>query len=208
MANRRVDDTKPSVRLAARLHTSERADSPWLEDPASFADFYDTYSSSIYRYFFRRTFDAQAALDLTAESFARAFEHRRRCRGRTEKAVRGWLFGIASNVLAEALRRDFSERRLIARLGLEVPVVTDSTENLLLASEAGNVRTLLLHELGQLTPSQRIAIELRVIHELPFADIAQRLGISEKAARMRVARGLDHLASGLSSSDGFFLEVT
>ena len=35
------------------------------------------------------------ALDLTAETFAQAFEGRRRCRASTDEEVAAWLFGIA-----------------------------------------------------------------------------------------------------------------
>jgi DNA-directed RNA polymerase specialized sigma24 family protein len=59
-----------------------------------------------------------------------------------------------------------------------------------------------LHELREelavamamLAPGTRDAVRLRVIDELPYYDLAQRLGISETAARVRVSRGLSALA--------------
>ena len=51
--------------------------------------------------------------------------------------------------------------------------------------------------LGRLAPTQRSAVELRVVRELPYPDVADRLGISEQAARARVSRALRALGSAL-----------
>jgi RNA polymerase sigma-70 factor (ECF subfamily) len=44
---------------------------------------------------------------------------------------------------------------------------------------------------------QRNAIDLRVMQQLPFGDVAARLDCSERAARMRVSRALRTLRSQL-----------
>ena len=44
---------------------------------------------------------------------------------------------------------------------------------------------------------QREALPLRVVDELPYTDVADSLGISQQAARARVARGLKTLAAAL-----------
>ena len=56
-----------------------------LRTPAGFAAVYRTHARSILILLARRTYDPEAALDLTAEKFARAFEARRRFRGSTEE---------------------------------------------------------------------------------------------------------------------------
>jgi RNA polymerase sigma-70 factor (ECF subfamily) len=40
-------------------------------------------------------------------------------------------------------------------------------------------------------------VRLRVVDELPYPDVAARLGISEQAARARVSRALRALAGAL-----------
>ncbi len=52
--------------------------------------------------------------------------------------------------------------------------------------------------LGQLPSGLADAVSLRVADELPYADVAARLGCTEPAARMRVSRGLAQLADLLT----------
>jgi len=86
-----------------------------------FAAAYLTHARSILIFLARRTYDPEVALDLTAETFAQAFEGRRRCRASTDEEVAAWLFGIARHVLSRSLRRGSAERRALTRLGVEVP---------------------------------------------------------------------------------------
>jgi RNA polymerase sigma factor (sigma-70 family) len=51
--------------------------------------------------------------------------------------------------------------------------------------------------LERLSGTQREALELRVVEELPYREVARRLRVSEGAARVRVARGLKALAAAL-----------
>jgi DNA-directed RNA polymerase specialized sigma24 family protein len=62
-------------------------------------------------FFTRRTYDVDAALDLTAETFARAFAARRRFRGSSDAQAGPWLFAIASGQLAAYPRRGYAQRR-------------------------------------------------------------------------------------------------
>jgi DNA-directed RNA polymerase specialized sigma24 family protein len=45
-------------------------------------------------------------------------------------------------------------------------------------------------ELAQLADGQRDALRLRVVDEMRFAGVGERLGISERAAQIRVSRTL------------------
>jgi len=53
--------------------------------------------------------------------------------------------------------------------------------------------------MAALTPNTRDAVRLRVVDELSYTDLADRLGISEGAARVRVSRGLAALAGALDT---------
>jgi RNA polymerase sigma-70 factor (ECF subfamily) len=145
----------------------------------------------------RRTYDAQLAMDLVGEAYARAFEHRRRFRG-DDDALQGWVWTIARNLLYEALRRGGAERRALARLGVD-PVALDDAEQARIEEQAdlGTLRAALLAALDELSAEQREAVRLRVEHDLGYAAIATRLKISEGAARTRVSRGLRALAEAL-----------
>ena len=52
-----------------------------MADPGDFDEMYRTESEGVLVFFTRRTFDAEIALDLTAETFAHAYIGWRRLRG-------------------------------------------------------------------------------------------------------------------------------
>jgi RNA polymerase sigma-70 factor (ECF subfamily) len=54
---------------------------------------YEAHARRLLVFFARRTYDSQLAMDLVAETFARAYEHRDRHRGGSEAEAVGWLWG-------------------------------------------------------------------------------------------------------------------
>ena len=59
------------------------------------------------------------------------------------------------------------------------------------------LRSMLAVELSRLSSNQRDALRLRIVQELPYEEVARRLGTSESTARARVSRGLRALAVAL-----------
>jgi RNA polymerase sigma factor (sigma-70 family) len=168
-----------------------------LDDPG-FSGLYRSAAGDVLVFFARRTYDPEAAADLMAETFAKAYLGRRRFRGSTEEEARAWLFGIARRRFAMYVRRGKAERRALRRLGLERPQLVEG-EYARIEEVAGldAMRGTLAEHLNRLAPAQRSALELRVVRELPYPDVANRLGISEQAARARVSRALRALGSAL-----------
>jgi len=135
----------------------------------------------------RRTYDAEVALDLTAETFARAYASRRRFRGRTDDDLAAWLFGIARNVLARYIRRGVVERRCLERLGIDVPTMTpDEITRVNELAGLSHLRRAVAEEFAALANDQRTALQLRVINELDYPEVARRLNVPEATARARV----------------------
>lgn len=146
----------------------------------------------------RRTLDVEVALDLAAETFAQAWQGWSKVRLDSEEEVRGWLFTIARRQLGRYLRRGRVERRALERAGLEVPTLGDG--DLLEIERAADfveLRAALTAGLQQLSGAQREAVRLRIVEEVPYRDVARRLGVSEPTARARVSRGLRALAVAL-----------
>ena len=96
-----------------------------LLDADDIAALYDRYAGELLRFFARRTFDPDAAVDLLAETFAAAFEARTQFRAESLEAARGWLFGVARHRLLDFRRRGQIERHAVARLGIERRALTD-----------------------------------------------------------------------------------
>ena len=160
-------------------------------DADAVADLYAVMSERLLVFFARRTYDGEIALDLTAETFARALECRRQFRGDTEGRAAGWVWGIARNVLGEFFKRGRVERRALRRIGLEPPTVSDEEiERIEQLAGVHGLRAAVATALGELGADQRQALRLRVVEELEYP----LLGVSEATARARVSRGLRRLA--------------
>jgi RNA polymerase sigma factor (sigma-70 family) len=164
-------------------------------DPAAFRELYDRWAERLLAYFYRRVFDAEVAADLLAETFAVAYERRTHFRdlGRPGGA---WLHGIAAKELSHWFRRQAVEKRAVRRLGIEVPPLDDeSIARIEALADADDRREALAGAMARMTGGEREAVELRVVDELAYAEIAARLECSENTARQRVHRGLARLNS-------------
>jgi RNA polymerase sigma-70 factor (ECF subfamily) len=162
-------------------------------DPHAFRELYDRWADRLLAYFYRRVLDAEVAADLLAETFAVAYERRRRFRD-VGKPGGAWLYGIAAKELSHWFRRQEVERRALRRLGVEVPALDDeSIARIEALADAGAHRAALAAALDQIGSGEREAVQLRVVGELGYDEIAARLDCSEGAARLRVHRGLARL---------------
>jgi len=166
-------------------------------DPAAFSELYARHVDAVYRWF-RRRLD-WAASDLTAETFARAWLARGRFRDERNGSALPWLLGIAAHVLADTVRRDRVETRARERLGL--PLDLAGEDGYSDVEERLSPRLALERSLGSLPDHEREALELRVVDELPYAQVARRLSIRPAAARLRVSRALRRLALSVPKED-------
>jgi RNA polymerase sigma-70 factor (ECF subfamily) len=164
-------------------------------DPHAFRELYDRHASRVYGYHLRRSGEADAAHDLTAETFAQAWLTRRRFRDRAAGSAAPWLFGIARNVLLMSVRRRRLERSACERLAIlerldTEPVAAEPDESWLDGLEEA---------LAELPEGQRRAIGLRVGADLDYDAVAAALGTSPPSARLRVHRGLTTLRNRLGN---------
>jgi RNA polymerase sigma factor (sigma-70 family) len=167
-------------------------------EPSAFTDVYAAMAQDVLVFFARRTFDVEVARDLTAETFAQAFEHRRRYRGSSDAEVAGWLYGIARHQLSHYVRRGVVARRAVARLGIQVPAVSDDDyERIVELAGLSQMRERVAAAFSGLPGEHRDALSLRVVDERSYAEVAATLGVSEQTARARVSRALRRLADAL-----------
>jgi RNA polymerase sigma factor (sigma-70 family) len=166
--------------------------------PKAFIAIYEQDAEAVLLFFARRTLDVEVALDLTAETFAQAWRGWSRVRIDSAEEVEGWLFTIARRQLGRYLRRGHVERRALNQLGFSVPALAeDEIADIERAADLGALRSALGAELQKLSDNQRRALQLRIVEELPYEEVARRLGTTEPAARARVSRGLRALAVAL-----------
>lgn len=158
-------------------------------DALAFGEFYARHERAVFRYFYRRTANAEVAADLSAECFAAALLACGRFRPDGGPAI-AWLFGIARNVLGRSAQRRRVESRARRRLGMPPLVLEDDT---LAALERIHAGQLLDDALSHLSPEQRAAVRARIVDEREYEDIARELAVSEAVVRKRVSRGLEVL---------------
>jgi RNA polymerase sigma factor (sigma-70 family) len=170
-------------------------------DPHAFKEFYDRYALMIGFWLRRRASSDDVAAELTAETFAQAWLSLRRFKGEDDDSGAPWLFGIARNVLGTYLRKRTVETAGRLKLGMSVAPGVDEFEQVdeRLAAEA--VAPDVRDAFAMLPAEQREALELRTIGQLPYTDVAARLGCSENAARLRVSRALGALRESLQGDE-------
>jgi RNA polymerase sigma factor (sigma-70 family) len=160
-------------------------------EAAAFGELYRRHLSAVHAWFRRRL--EWAAADLTAEAFAQAWLSRRSFRDEADGSALPWLLGIARNVARESARRNEVEIRARRRLGLPTDLAPE--DGYAAVEERLSPREALAEALETLPDHERDALELRVVDELPYTDVAARLGVRPAAARLRVSRALRRLSA-------------
>jgi RNA polymerase sigma-70 factor (ECF subfamily) len=170
---------------------SSTAESAAIDIAALFA----AHHARLERYYDRRLRDPQLAEDLTAETYLRAHGSRERFTGADGDAVR-WLYGIAHHVLADHWRRSEASDAALRRVPVELDIdVDEDPEDVLRVLARAQLRDLVEPALRRLPADQRAALDLRVVDELPYGEVASRLNVNTQLARARVSRGLAALAA-------------
>jgi RNA polymerase sigma-70 factor (ECF subfamily) len=166
-----------------------------LASPERFGEIYARYFAEIYRYVAGRL-GPEAAEDPAAETFLVAFRRRARFdpgRG----AVRAWLYGIATNVVAQHRRAEARRYRALARTGADPP--SDGPEER--AAErvsAWKLRRPLAGALAGLSDGERDVLLLVAIGGLDYHEVAEALAVPVGTvgsrlhrARTKVRKALD-----------------
>ncbi len=153
-------------------------------------------------WFQRQTGSETAALDLTAETFAQAWNSVRRFKDLADGSGAPWLFGIARNLLRQYHKHNRIESAARERLGLPAAWAEcddyDAVDERMFAS---SLAPKLRHAVRALPTEQQRALELRVVQQLDYEEVAGALGCSQNAARLRVSRALRALGLKLRGAE-------
>lgn len=171
--------------------------SGYFAEPGSFSAFYRSHYPRLIGYFRRRVSQPDQALDLTAETFAIAFEARLDFRGHSERQARAWVFAIAEFKLKQFIATKTVQTETIRRLELAWPAADEEelrrVEEIADAQAAGDA---LQEALGELTHQERDVVLRHVIDGLSFVDIVGPHGDETPgAAKKRVSRALAKLSA-------------
>ena len=162
-------------------------------DRAAFGALYRRYVDRVYGYCFYLLGDHHDAEDVTERTFVAALGaiDGFRDEGAT---FRAWLFRIAHNELANALRSRQRHQAAALAAVAEPPAHTDPAGLFSLAEEARGLR----RALEQLPDDRRQVVVLRFVDGLSAREIGAVLGRSEGAVRVLQHRALRQLAEMLA----------
>lgn len=106
------------------------------------------------------------------------------------RELRAWLTTVVGRICLDRLRSAAVRRERYVGPWLPEPLVTSPEEDGPLATVVRDegVRMAAMVVLERLTPPQRVAFVLHDAMDLPFAEIAEVLGVSDAAARQHATR--------------------
>ena len=139
-----------------------------------FAVFLEEHRSDVYR-FLAATVGREAAQDCFQETFLSALRAYPRLKDASN--LRGWVLRIATRKAMDHFRQE--KRR-------PTPV-RDVPERAVVPEMDGQPE--LWNAVGTLPPMQRAAIVHRYVFDLPYAEVADALGVTEEAARASAYEG-------------------
>ena len=159
-------------------------------DVEAFESLFRQYQGEVYGWIMRIVRNRAAAEDLTIETFWRMY----RAHTRFDVAkgnCTGWLRRIATNVALDHLRRARPE----VSLAEDPPAGTKPD-----LVDQSELRRSILVAMNRLSPQLRVAVTLALVEEEPYESIAEALGISVNAVKVRVFRGVRVLRKELSAA--------
>jgi len=180
----------PSWDDDVRTDAEERA---WVEriqtgDVHAFEALYRRYWERLYAFAFRYLRSKEDSEEIVQEVFFRIW------RGREHwvpaGAVRSYLYLAVRNSARDRLERAAVARR--RRISQREPAVEAQPD-----LEAADLVAAVERALTELPAKRAEVCKLRLVGELSYAQIAQRLGISEKTVETQLSRGLKFLRERL-----------
>ncbi len=135
------------------------------------------FRERIYLMILKYVRNKEDARDLTQDTFVRAYRSRGSFRG--DSSIYTWLFRIAVNLALNFKSRN----RLSSHISIEDSPEIYHNENPTEGLEKAELHGRIDMAVGEMPKRQKMIFVLRYYEGLPFAGIAESLGITESAAK-------------------------
>lgn len=183
------------------VHTT----SAGLTPPADFTTFMRNYQNMVFSTAARLTGNEAQAEDIAQEVFLKAYENYDKLAG--SPSAGGWLKTVATNLSLNHLQRYrnrwrfFSEfRRADDDSDDDTPVEFPAEENFFSGLDAGERRAWVEQALDELPDHQRVPLVLYHFEDMPYDEIARKLGVSLAKVKTDILRARAALAKVLARS--------
>ena len=141
------------------------------------------YEKNLLNFFWRQGVSHFEGEDLVQETYLRLWNYRREYEPSAKLST--FLFLLARQVRVDALRRQTRREQREGRWGMEQPTVLQPSG----ACEREDVRWAL----ARLSEPLRDVVELGVFQDLPYAEVAQILGIPVGTVKSRMSNAIRKL---------------
>jgi RNA polymerase sigma-70 factor (ECF subfamily) len=159
-------------------------------DVDAFETLFYMHQRTVFGWVLRIVRDRSAAEDVTVEAFWRM--HRAHARFDSARGFEPWARRVATHAALDWLRRRKPESSVAPEMW--VNVAAPSTGD---AAVAADIRRKTEQAFGRLPPKLRVAALLAVVEERPHKEVAETLGITVAAVKLRVFRALRLLRKDL-----------
>ena len=169
-------------------------------DISALTQIHDQYYPEIYRYVRYRLDDEQACEDIASEVFLRLLDALHQKRG-PNQSLRGWLFGVASNLVNDHLRHHYARpvEELKEHSDTSYIGLTNSPEQFL---EDSVQRQEVRQAFQKLTGEQQHVLALRFADERSLEETARIVGKSISAVKALQFRAVASLRRYLVDKKG------
>ncbi|MGH8289698.1 MAG: RNA polymerase sigma factor [Steroidobacteraceae bacterium] len=173
-------------------------------DPNEFTAFMRAYQDMVFSTAVRLTANPAQAEDISQEVFLRAYESFDNLRSSPKAG--GWLKTVATNLTLNHLTRHRKRWRLFSEVFSEdtreeeLESATAIFDTVFAELETDERSALIGKALERLPDHQRIPLVLYHYEEMPYQDIADRLGISLAKVKTDILRGRVAMAALLTPS--------
>jgi RNA polymerase sigma-70 factor (ECF subfamily) len=167
------------------------------ENPEVFEKIYNHYYEYILRYLTKRSLDSEAAYEITAETFIKAFENFSKFKYKGV-SIKSWLFKIAINQFNSHHRKK-EPTLMTEEMYNDKQLVKDTKEELKALDKAmfGDEKLMALSKaIAALKPTQQSVISLYYFSEMSQAEIAVTIKKSVGAVKSimhRATKNLKHI---------------
>jgi RNA polymerase sigma-70 factor (ECF subfamily) len=166
-------------------------------DAEAFHAVFSRYSKPVLSFIYSLLGNRVHAEELTQETFIRAY--RRLYSMRRDTRLSTWLFGIARNVVREAIKEKYRDRRNVK---LDEPLSRTLRDIRAGPDEemiAGELNRTIQKALGALAEDQRTVFILKVLHKLRYEQISDITGSSIGKLKMDLHRARREMRQRLAT---------
>lgn len=165
------------------------SDNQHVCDESVFRTIFETYSRSLYNFLYYKYGSENNPEDLMQEAFARLWSN---CSKVSPEKAKSFLFTVANNQMLNDLAR---KKTVLNYQKDHTEIPTDVSPQYVL--EETEYKERLKQALEDLSEEQRVTFMMNRVEGLKHREIAERLGISQKAVEKRIYKALEHLQKKL-----------